>query len=208
MKDNSQEIRRILELYKYEDEFYNIGITKIAGCDEAGRGPLAGPVVGAAVILPAHCIIEGLNDSKKLSEKKRRSLEQEIKEKALAWSLGEVDNEEIDAINILEAAKKAMLIAVMSLNIRPEALLIDGPFGLNQKDLPQKPIKKGDSLSASIAAASILAKEHRDRLMAEYHREYPQYGFEKHKGYPTKAHREAIKKYGISPLHRKTFKVK
>lgn len=202
------ERERLLAMYSYEERFYDQNIYLIAGCDEAGRGPLAGPVIGAAVILPSHCIIEGLNDSKKLSEKKRLVLEREIKTKALAWALAEVDNEEIDEINILEASKKAMLLASLALEIKAEALLVDGPFALPQSKIPQLPIKKGDSLSASIAAASILAKNHRDRLMVSYDKIYPQYGFARHKGYPTAAHRQAIKEEGLSPIHRKTFKVK
>ena len=202
------ERERLLAMYSYEERFYDQNIYLIAGCDEAGRGPLAGPVIGAAVILPSHCIIEGLNDSKKLSEKKRLVLEREIKTKALAWALAEVDNEEIDEINILEASKKAMLLASLALEIKAEALLVDGPFALPQSKIPQLPIKKGDSLSASIAAASILAKNHRDRLMVSYDKIYPQYGFSRHKGYPTAAHRQAIKEEGLSPIHRKTFKVK
>ncbi len=202
------ERERLLAMYSYEERFYDQNIYLIAGCDEAGRGPLAGPVIGAAVILPSHCIIEGLNDSKKLSEKKRLVLEREIKTKALAWALAEVDNEEIDEINILEASKKAMLLASLALKIKAEALLVDGPFALPQSKIPQLPIKKGDSLSASIAAASILAKNHRDRLMVSYDKIYPQYGFARHKGYPTAAHRQAIKEEGLSPIHRKTFKVK
>lgn len=203
-----EEEQRLLAMYSYEERFYDQGIFLVAGCDEAGRGPLAGPVIGAAVILPPHCLIEGLNDSKKLSAKKRCILEQEIKTKALAWGLAEIDNEEIDAINILEASKKAMLLAALALEIKAQALLIDGPFGLKQEKLPQIAIKKGDSLSASIAAASILAKTHRDRLMVAFDRQYPQYGFAQHKGYPTAAHREAVKEHGFSPLHRRTFKVK
>lgn len=203
-----EEEQRLSDLFKYEMEFYSQGIYNVAGCDEAGRGPLAGPVIAAAVILPPHCPIEGLNDSKKLSEKKRLKLETEIKEKAVAWGLSEVDNDEIDAINILEASKKAMLLAALAMDVKPEALLIDGPHLLNSDKIPQRPIIRGDSLSASIAAASILAKCHRDRLMIAFDKQYPEYGFAKHKGYPTAAHREAVKKYGFSPIHRKTFRVK
>lgn len=207
MTDMNEE-QRLADLYKYEEEFYSQGIYNVAGCDEAGRGPLAGPVIAAAVILPPHCLIEGLNDSKKLSEKRRLKLEAEIKEKAVAWGLAEVDNEEIDAINILEASKKAMLLAALAMDVKAEALLIDGPHPLNRDKITQRPIVKGDSLSASIAAASILAKCHRDRLMTAFDKQYPQYGFAKHKGYPTAAHREAVKEYGLSPIHRKTFRVK
>ncbi|MEG2658133.1 MAG: ribonuclease HII [Clostridiales bacterium] len=206
--DLEAEKLRIESMFKYEEEFYNQNIFLVAGCDEAGRGPLAGPVIAGAVILPPHCFIPLLNDSKKLTEKKRLILEAEIKEKALAWGVAAIDNEEIDKINILEASKKAMLLASLAMEIKPQALLIDGPFGLNQDKIPQVPIKKGDLLSASIAAASILAKNHRDRLMVAYDKEYPQYGFAKHKGYPTAFHREMIKEYGFCPIHRQTFTVK
>lgn len=199
---------RLLEMYRFEDEFYKKGKRHIAGCDEAGRGPLAGPVVAAAVILPHRCLIVSLDDSKKLSEKKRLLLEQEIKETAIAWSVARVEAEEIDRINILEASRKAMLMAVEQLSVPADAILIDGPYGLHQETIPQKAVKKGDSLSASIAAASILAKNHRDRIMVNYDSVYPQYGFVKHKGYPTKYHREMIHRYGLSPIHRRTFTVK
>lgn len=202
------EEERVLSLYHYEETFYAQEIYAVAGCDEAGRGPLAGPVIAAAVILPPHCVIPMLNDSKKLSEKKRLVLEKEIKAKALSWGLAEIDNEEIDRINILEASKKAMLLAALAMEIKAEALLVDGPFGLPQEKIPQLPIKHGDALSASIAAASILAKNHRDRIMVDYDSLYPQYGFAKHKGYPTKFHREMIKEYGYCPIHRRTFAVK
>ncbi|MEE0776637.1 MAG: ribonuclease HII [Bacillota bacterium] len=199
---------RLMEMYRYEEVFYEEGKFLVAGCDEAGRGPLAGPVVAAAVILPQHCLIPFLNDSKKLSEKKRLALEQEVKETAIAWAVARVEHDEIDRVNILEASKKAMLLAVESLSVPAEALLIDGPFGLQQTRIPQRAIKKGDSLSASIAAASILAKNHRDRIMVEYDKIYPQYGFAKHKGYPTKFHREMVHEHGPSPIHRRTFTVK
>lgn len=199
---------RLLEMYRFENEYYAEGKTLVAGCDEAGRGPLAGPVVAAAVILPQRCPIPSLNDSKKLSEKKRLLLEQEIKETSIAWAVARVEADEIDRINILEASLKAMLMAVKGLSVSAEAILIDGPYGLRQSEIPQKAVKKGDSLSASIAAASILAKNHRDRIMVNYDTVYPQYGFAKHKGYPTKYHREMIHQYGLSPIHRRTFAVK
>lgn len=204
----SDEIKRLSEMYLIEEEYYNNGITLVAGCDEAGRGPLAGPVVAAAVILPPHCEIPFLNDSKKLTEKKRFALEPIIKEKAVVWSVARIEHDEIDEINILEASLKAMSVALDDLSVKAEAVLIDGPHPLRREDISQQPVVKGDARSASIAAASILAKTERDRVMVAYDALYPEYGFKKHKGYPTKAHREAVKEHGFSPIHRKTFKVK
>ncbi len=194
-----------IDLYRYERDLYQRGIHFPAGLDEAGRGPLAGPVVAAAVILPEACEILGLNDSKKLAEKKRLVLEPIIKERAIAWALGAVSAKVIDRINILEASKLAMERAVRNLGITPEFLLLDGNFYIHS-DLEQKPIIKGDSLSASIAAASILAKCHRDRLMLYYHQRYPQYGFDRHKGYPTVFHRQVLRELGRCPIHRLTFR--
>lgn len=205
---DAAEKARLHAMYCFEQEYYDQGYERVAGCDEAGRGPLAGPVVAAAVILPPLCVLEALNDSKKLTEKKRLRLETEIKEKAVAWAVARVEHDEIDEINILEASLKAMKTALLALSQTAEAVLIDGPFGLRQAEIPQLAIKKGDALSASIAAASILAKNERDRIMISYHELYPVYGFQKHKGYPTAFHREMIKEYGYSPIHRKTFKVK
>lgn len=202
------ETQRINEMYLIEQAYYDKNITLVAGCDEAGRGPLAGPVVAAAVILPPHCEIPYLNDSKKLTEKRRFALEPVIKEKAVAWAVARVEHDEIDEINILEASLKAMKLAMEQLSVKAEAVLIDGPHGLRNVDIPMEPVVKGDARSASIAAASILAKTERDRVMVAYDALYPQYGFKKHKGYPTKAHREAVKEHGFSPIHRKTFKVK
>lgn len=206
--DSAEEKHRLLAMYEIENVYYEKGLELVAGCDEAGRGPLAGPVVAAAVILPPHCIIPQLNDSKKLTEKRRYALEPMIKEKAIAWAVARIEAEEIDEINILKASLKAMAQALESLTTPAEVALIDGPYGLHQDKIPQEAIVKGDSRSASIAAASILAKTERDRIMTEYDALYPEYGFKKHKGYPTKAHREAVKTYGFSPIHRKTFKVK
>ena len=177
----------------------------VAGVDEAGRGPLAGPVVAGAVILDPHNPIEGLQDSKRLSAAKREVLYQEIQEKALAWAVARADVGEIDRINILQASLLSMAMAVKNLQPCPDYLLIDGIFSI-ASDLPQKPIPKGDSLSISIAAASIIAKVTRDRLMQKYHHYYPQFDFPRHKGYPTKAHKEAIRKFGFCPIHRKSFK--
>ena len=191
-------------MLEFENKFYAEGKEFIAGVDEAGRGPLAGPVCAAAVILPKGLIIEGVDDSKKLTEKKRGLLFEEIKEKAIAYSVQFVFSEVIDNINIRQATHKAMADAVASLDISPEHILIDGndniPF-----DFPYTYIVKGDAKSQTIAAASILAKVSRDRFMVELDEKYPQYGFAKHKGYGTKAHMEAIQKFGVSEVHRKSF---
>ena len=192
------------DLLAFEKELYNEGIEYIAGTDEAGRGPLAGPVVAAAVILPKGLIITGVNDSKQLTEKKREELFDIINEKALAVGVSFIDNNKIDEINILEASRLAMMEAIKKLKIKPQYVLSDA-MKMNI-DVPVKPIIKGDALSESIAAASIIAKVMRDRYMDEMDLKYPNYGFKKHKGYPTKDHIEAIKKYGITPIHRKTFK--
>ena len=178
---------------------------KIAGVDEAGRGPLVGSVVAAAVILDPNNPIEGLNDSKKLTEKKREKLFVEIQEKALAWSIAEATHEEIDQLNILQATFLAMRRAVAGLSIQPEKVLVDGnqvPKGLT---IACEAIVGGDATHAEISAASILAKVTRDRQMLELDQHYPQYAFAKHKGYPTPLHLQAIKKYGILPMHRKSF---
>lgn len=202
------EMQRLREMYRIEEEYYQRGISLVAGCDEAGRGPLAGPVVAAAVILPPHCEILYLNDSKKLTEKRRLALEPLIKEKAVAWAVARIEHDEIDEINILEAALKAMKTALEQLPVKAEAVLIDGPHALRDVTIPMEAVVKGDSRSASVAAAAILAKNERDRIMVAYDALYPAYGFAKHKGYPTKAHREAVKEHGPSPIHRRSFKVK
>jgi len=176
-----------------------------AGVDEAGRGPLAGPVVAAAVVLPDDCKIDGLDDSKKLSHSKRERILEEIKLIAISYAVGIVEPDEIDRINILRAALLAMEISVKQLTTKPDYLLIDG----NQKTsllLMQETIVKGDSKSCSIAAASILAKVTRDSIMEEYHSIYPEYNFKGHKGYPTKEHYQALREYGPCPIHRKTFR--
>ncbi len=178
----------------------------VCGTDEAGRGPLAGPVVAAAVILPDGCVIEGLDDSKKLSEKKREKLFDIIREKALAYGIAEASNEEIDRINILNASLASMrrAVAQVSETVKPGIILVDGnrntDFGI-----PSVTVVKGDSKSQSIAAASVLAKVYRDRLMAELDRQYPEYDFKKHKGYPTQEHMLAVYEFGPSPVHRKSF---
>lgn len=190
--------------YEFENAALNEGFKTVCGIDEAGRGPLAGPVCAAAVILPLGLEIEGLNDSKKLSEKKREALYDIITEKAVAYSIALVDEKTIDEINILQATFKAMRNAVEGLTVKPDIALIDG----NQKpglSIEQRTIVKGDAKSMSIAAASILAKVTRDRLMIKLDEEYPEYQFAKHKGYGTKLHYECLEKYGVSPVHRRTF---
>ena len=191
--------------WKFEREASSKGFFKIAGLDEAGRGPLAGPVVSAAVILPDLFAVSGINDSKKLTPLKRDYFYDQICTHALAIATGIVDSAEIDRINILQATLMSMFKAVKNLEINPDFLLIDGTFTI-PSELPQTTIIKGDSLSISIAAASIIAKVTRDRLMKKYDEKYPQFGFSRHKGYPTKVHKEAIKKFGPSPIHRCTFK--
>jgi ribonuclease HII len=176
-----------------------------AGCDEAGRGCLAGPVVAAAVILPKNYKHPVLNDSKKLSVKQRQDLKDEIMNSAIAWKVAFVDNIEIDEINILRASIKAMHLAVEGLRKKPQFLLIDGNRFIPYKEIKYKTIVKGDGLYFSIAAASVLAKTFRDEYMEKIHNEYPVYGWNRNKGYPTSFHREALNKYGISPYHRKSF---
>lgn len=176
----------------------------VCGVDEAGRGPLAGPVCCAAVILPNDAVIEGVNDSKKLTERRREALFDKIVESALTYSVIFIDNEDIDRYNILNATMMGMQRAVSSLSLRPEIVLVDGNRLPDITD-SARAIVKGDGLSQSVAAASILAKVSRDRLMREYAGAYPEYGFEKHKGYGTKQHYDAISRYGLTPIHRRTF---
>lgn len=187
-----------------EDAVYAQGYTAVCGCDEAGRGPLAGPVVAAAVILPRGCEIEGLNDSKKLSEKKREALFNIICESAISYAIAEASPSEIDEINILNASMLAMRRAVELLKIPADFALIDGNTSRGFA-IPTQTVVGGDAKSPSIAAASILAKVTRDRMCADMDAAYPEYGFAKHKGYPTKAHMDAVREYGPSPIHRKTF---
>ena len=193
-----------ITMWEIEDSWYDQGVKVICGVDEAGRGPLAGPVCAAAVILPEHLQIPGLTDSKKLSDKKRQELFPIIKEQAIAWGVGFASEEEIDEINILQATFLAMERALAQLNVKPELALIDGN---RQKDFGVKAatVVKGDSLSANIAAASVLAKVTRDDLMEQLAKQYPEYGFEIHKGYGTKAHYAALREHGASPVHRKSF---
>ena len=193
-----------VNMWEIENSFYEKGIELICGVDEAGRGPLAGPVCAAAVILPANIEIPGLNDSKKLTDKKRRELFPIIKEKAIAYSIAFASHTEIDEINILQATYLAMERAIDSLSVKPQMALIDGnrakDFGL-----PVQTVVHGDSLSASIAAASILAKVTRDDYMEQMAEQYPEYGFEIHKAYGTKAHYEALRTHGACPIHRMSF---
>ena len=192
------------DLYSYENELRKQGLSLICGIDEAGRGPLAGPVCAAACILPAELKIEGLNDSKKLSEKRREALYEQITAQALAWAVCLVDERIIDEINILQATFRAMRGAVSQLEIRPELCLVDGNRdpGLG---LPTRTVVKADASCASVAAASILAKVTRDRLMLAYDAQYPGYGLAVHKGYGTRAHYAAIDALGLCPIHRRSF---
>lgn len=197
-----KELARLEAMREYEDTY--AACAYICGIDEAGRGPLAGPVVAAAAVLPKDCQIFYLNDSKKLSEKKRDLLFDEIKEKAVAYGIGIVSPQVIDEINILQATYEAMRQAISQLNVIPEILLNDA-VTIPGVDIMQVPIVKGDAKSVSIAAASILAKVTRDRMMMEYDQIYPEYGFAKHKGYGTAAHIATLKEYGPCPIHRRTF---
>ena len=188
----------------FENKAYDRGYKYVCGVDEAGRGPLAGPVFAAAVILPRNCVIDGVNDSKKLTEKKREQLYSKIKEQSLAYCVASASVDEIDEINILNATFLAMTRAVSGLQVKADFALVDGNR-LPSLEIDAKAVVKGDSLSESIAAASILAKVERDHFMLNLANEYPNYAFEKHKGYGTKLHIEMIKKYGASKVHRKTF---
>ena len=196
--------QKLVEMKQIEEELYAGGIRYIAGIDEVGRGPLAGPVVAAAVILPADFDVLGVDDSKKLSEKKREELYGEIMKYAVSCGVGIIDNYVIDEINILEATKLAMKQAIEKLETTPEYILIDA-LTLKEIKIPQRGIIRGDSLSVSIAAASIVAKVTRDRMMCEFHEKYPYYGFIQNKGYGTKAHYEGIDCHGMCDLHRRSF---
>lgn len=197
-----QELARLEQMAVYEKDYGHMGM--VCGIDEAGRGPLAGPVVAGAVILPPDCRILYLNDSKKLSETRREELFMEIKERAVAWSVGNVSPGRIDEINILQATYEAMKRAVRGLSVQPDVLLNDA-VTIPGADCPQVPIIKGDAKSLSIAAASVLAKVTRDHMMVEYEEMFPGYGFAKHKGYGTAAHIQAIRQMGPCPIHRRTF---
>ena len=200
-----KEEQRLNELKEIDKSYFKEGYNYICGIDEAGRGPLAGPVVVAAVIMPKDSMIEGVNDSKKVSEKKREKLYELIIEEAISYSVGIVDQNEIDRINILNATKAGLTEAVRTLKVKPELILVDALTNIDTCGIPYRSIIKGDAKSYSIAAASIIAKVTRDRIMREWDKIYPQYGFEKHKGYGTAAHISAIKENGLCPLHRLSF---
>ena len=200
-----KEIERLNVLKEFEKKLYSEGLKYIDGIDEAGRGPLAGPVVVGIAIMKPDSFIEGVNDSKKISEKKRELLYEQITNEAIDWSVGIVDQNEIDEINILNATKKALHMAITNLKIKPDRILVDALEHIDTCGIPYTSIIKGDAKVYSISAASIIAKVTRDRMMKEYDEIYPEYGFAGHKGYGTAKHIQAIKTYGPCPLHRKTF---
>ncbi len=210
-----KEFERLKEIKKIEEEIYLKGAQSIAGIDEAGRGPLAGPVVVACVVMPRDSMIEGVNDSKKVSEKKREKLYDEIIQEAIAYGVGIISQEEIDKINILNATKEGLTLAIKEMEKdlkekqrgfeKPEIILVDALTKIDTDHIPYRSIIKGDAKSYSIAAASIIAKVTRDRIMREWDEVYPMYGFAKHKGYGTASHIAAIKEYGLCPLHRRSF---
>ena len=200
-----KEFERLTKLKEIEKELYQKGFKNICGIDEAGRGPLAGPVVVAGVIMPQDSMIEGINDSKKVTEKKREKLYDIILEEAISYSVAIVGQDIIDEINILNATKQGVTQVVDELDIKPDLILVDALEHINTKGIPYEPIIKGDDKCYNIAAASIIAKVTRDRIMREWDEIYPQYGFINHKGYGTAKHIEAIKQYGLCPIHRKSF---
>lgn len=200
-----KELERLTKLKLIEQNFHNQGIKYIAGIDEAGRGPLAGPVVVACCIMPKDSMIEGVNDSKKVSEKKRELLYDQIIEEAISYSVAIVSEKEIDDINILNATKKGLTTAISELKVKPDLILVDALDKIDTLGIPYKPIIKGDALAYSISAASIIAKVTRDRIMRQMDEIYPEYGFAKHKGYGTAIHIAAIKEYGLCDIHRRSF---
>lgn len=210
-----KEYERLKNIKEIEENLYNEGITSIAGIDEAGRGPLAGPVVVACVVMPKDSMIEGVNDSKKVSEKKREKLYDEIINEAIAYGVGIVSQQEIDKINILNATKEGLTTAIREMEKdlkeknrgfdKPEIILVDALTKIDTDHIPYRSIIKGDSKSYSIASASIIAKVTRDRIMRQWDEVYPMYGFARHKGYGTSVHITAIKEYGLCPLHRRSF---
>lgn len=201
-----KELERLTKLKEIEEHIHNEEKYKyICGIDEAGRGPLAGPVVVASVIMPQESMIEGVNDSKKVSEKKREILFDKIKEEAISYGMGIVWQDEIDEINILEATKKALTESLKELKVKPDVILVDALTKINTLGIEYRSLIKGDAKVYSIAAASILAKVTRDRIMREMDEIYPQYGFAKHKGYGTAYHMQAIREYGLCPIHRRSF---
>ena len=200
-----KEEQRLLKLKEIDKEFFDMGMKYVCGIDEAGRGPLAGPVVVASVMLPENSMIEGVNDSKKISESKREKLYDVILSEAISYGIGIIYQDEIDEINILQATKKGLHEAVANMEIKPNVILVDALTGIDTLGIPYKSIIKGDAKSYSIGAASIIAKVTRDRIMREWDKVYPEYGFAGHKGYGTAKHIEAIKKYGLTPIHRRSF---
>lgn len=200
-----KELQRLTKLKEIEKDLYEKGFKNICGIDEAGRGPLAGPVVVAGVIMPRNSMIEWINDSKKVSEKKREKLYDFIIEEAISYSVAIIGHDVIDEINILNATKQGVTQVVEGLDIKPDLIVVDALTHINTKGIPYESIIKGDAKCYNIAAASILAKVTRDRIMREWDEIYPQYGFVNHKGYGTARHIEAIKEYGLCPIHRKSF---
>ena len=200
-----KELQRLTQIKKIDEDVFAQGYEYVCGIDEAGRGPLAGPVVAASCIMPKDSMIEGVNDSKKVSEKKREKLYELITEQAISYSVGIVDQAEIDRVNILNATKAGLTESIKGLKVKPEIILVDALNGIDTCQIPYTSIIKGDAKSYSIAAASIIAKVTRDRIMRQWDELYPIYGFEKHKGYGTAAHIKAIKENGICPLHRLSF---
>lgn len=200
-----KELLRLKEIKKIEEDLYKKGVNYICGIDEAGRGPLAGPVVVASVIMPKDSMLEGVNDSKKVSEKKREKLYEEIINSAISYSVAIIDQKEIDQINILNATKRGLTKSVKELKVKPDIILVDALNNIDTCGIPYESIIKGDAKSYSIAAASIIAKVTRDRIMRQWDEVYPQYGFAKHKGYGTANHIAAIKENGLCQLHRLSF---
>lgn len=200
-----KEAARLELLKEKENELRKRGFNSICGIDEAGRGPLAGPVVVASVIMPAESNIEGVNDSKKISEKKREKLYEQILDEAISYGVGIVGQDEIDEINILNATKKGLTMSLQELTVKPDLIIVDALNHIDTMGIPYESIIKGDAKCYSISAASIIAKVTRDRIMREWDKVYPEYGFERHKGYGTSTHIEAIKEYGLCPIHRRSF---
>lgn len=200
-----KELERLTKIKEIEKDLYSKGFKNICGIDEAGRGPLAGPVVVAGVIMPQDSMIEGINDSKKVTEKRREKLYDVIKEEAISYSIAVIDHHVIDDINILNATKQGVTEVVDGLDVKPDLIIVDALTHINTRGIPYEPIIKGDAKCYNIAAASILAKVTRDRIMRQWNEIYPQYGFSSHKGYGTAKHIAAIKEYGLCPIHRLTF---
>ena len=205
LKMKEKELERLTKLKEIEKDLYQKGFQKICGIDEAGRGPLAGPVVIAGVIMPQDSMIEGVNDSKKVSEKKREKLYDLILEEAISYSVAIIGQDVIDEINILNATKQGVTQVVEGLDVKPDLIIVDALTHINTKGIPYDSIIKGDAKCYNIAAASIIAKVTRDRIMREWDKIYPQYGFSSHKGYGTAKHIEAIKESGVCPIHRRSF---